>query len=156
MNKKVMRQNRANKTSSKPQCQYTISNEQILHLPKTESVYPICMSDWDRLKRVLKTIQLPKRIYGFLASGCLGLFASALISVIDMYNRTEVADWFKITIWCILIISGILCIVFYCLDKQTIEYNHKSSEDVLTEMEIIESKYKPPLIDVESDSSRQL
>ncbi len=156
MNKKVTRQNKANKTSSKSQSQYTISNEQILYRPKTESVYPICMSDWDRLKRALKTIQLPKRLYGSLASGCLGLFASALISVIDMYNRTEVADWFKITIWCILIISGILCIVFYCLDKQMIEDNHKSSKDVLTEMEIIESKYNPPLIDAESDSSRQL
>lgn len=96
MSKKVMRQNKANKTPPKSQGQYTISNEQILYRPKTESVYPICMSDWDRLKRALKTIQLPKRLYGFLASGCLGLFASALISVIDMYNRTEVADWFKI------------------------------------------------------------
>lgn len=156
MNKKVMRQNKANKTSPKSQGQYTISNEQILYRPKTESVYPISMSDWDRLKRALKTIQVPKRLYGFLASGCLGLFASALISVIDMYNRTEVADWFKITIWCILIISGILCIVFYCLDKQMVEDNHKSSKDILTEMEIIESKYNPPLIDAESDSSRQL
>lgn len=156
MNKKVMRQNKVNKTSSKSQGQYTISNEQILYRPKTESVYPICMSDWDRLKRALKTMQLPKRLYGFLASGCLGLFASALISVIDMYNRTEVADWFKITIWCILIISGFLCVVFYCLDKQMIEDNHKSSKDVLAEMEFIESKYNPPLIDAEGDSSRQL
>ena len=151
-----MRQNKTNKTTPKSRGQYTISNEQILYRPKTESVYPICMSDWDRLKRALKTTQIPKRLYGFLASGCLGLFASALISVIDMYNRTEVADWFKITIWCILIISGILCMVFYCLDKQIVEDNHKSSKDVLTEMEFIESKYNPPLIDAEGDSSRQL
>lgn len=156
MNKKGMRQNKVNKTSSKSKSPYTISNDQILYRPKTESVYPICTSDWDRLKRVLKTIQLPIRLYGFLSSGCLGLFASAFVSVIDMYNRTEVADWFKITIWCIFIISLILCIVFYCLDKQMIEDNHKSSKDVLTEMEFIESKYNPPLIDAEGDSSRQL
>lgn len=156
MNKKVMRKNRVSKTSVESKGQYTISNEQILYRPKTESVYPICMSDWDRLKRSLRTMQLPKRLYGFLSSGCLGLFVSALISVVDMYNRTETADWFKITIWCILVISGILCIVFYCLDKQMIEDNHISSKGVLNEMEIIESKYNPPLIDAEGDSSRQL
>lgn len=34
--------------------------------------------------------------------------------------------------------------------------NHKSSKDLLAEMEIIENKYNQPLIYAESDALRQL
>ena len=152
--KKTKRMSKDTKSFQSP---YTISSEQILYRPKTEGVYPICLSDWERLKRTLQSLTTPSRLYGFLASGFLGLFGSSLLSIIDMCNRDSVSDWFKITMWCVFIISLILLVVFYLLDKQIKKDSQRNSEDVLNEMKIIESKFNPPLNNkLRNDSSTPL
>lgn len=133
--------------------QVKINNEQILYEPKVEKVYPICYSDWGRIKRMIQSLTYPNRIYGFLASASVGLCASALIAIIDICNRDNVAMWFKVTMLCIFFVSMILTIIFVMLDINIKDANKKGATDIIIEMEEIESKYNPPIIDAESNDS---
>lgn len=145
--------NRVNSIRGTTNSPYTTIHSNLIIIPPIpEKAYTICVSDWNKIKEKIKSIKEPNRICAFLSSGCLGAFVSSLISIINMYNEKEVSEtWYKITIWCLLIISLIMSIILFCIDKEAKEKKNNGSNEVLDEMKSIEKKFSLSLIDKENE-----
>lgn len=118
----------------------TLISKQIVIHPKNEQCSLISKYDWEDLKSDIDKIKPLDRLWGSFFSICVGVFPTALISVIEMCNREEVATWYQITIWCFLVISLVLGIVFLFQDKKNKGESTKSAKEVLDKMKRIEGK----------------
>jgi len=123
---------------------FTFTQDYYVFQAKPVGVYPMKETDWDRLKRMIKSIIPNKRIFQVLYSIAIGIFCSSIFSLIAFYITTNVPNWALMTNWIISIVSLIIGSGFVLLDIQQKEVINQSTESVLSEMEIIEKTFDKP------------
>lgn len=119
------------------------SKEYSVCKPKDEAVYPIPLSDWNRIKNRIKRICPQRRVYQVLASVCFGVFGSSILALVPFYNmRASLQPWVLPTAWAFLVVSLILGIALLIIDGQQKSIIDESTDSVIEDMDALEEKYK--------------
>lgn len=113
---------------------------QILRI-KQESVFPIRLTDWDRLKDLINAIPVERRVYKDLFSASAGIFVTGLFSLIAFICIDSSPNWTLVISWTITVSSLILSIVFFCVDTQQKNNLSSSKENVTIEIERLEHMF---------------
>ena len=117
-----------------------------MYTPKDQSVYPINIVNWRKLKQMIKNIIPHSRIFQILASIMLGTFFSSILSLVALNTSEKPVSWAISTTWIILICSLIIGLALFYLDKLQKEFITASTTSVLEEMELIEENLEPPIV----------
>lgn len=118
------------------------SQDYVIYRVKCEGVYPIRVSDWTRLKRIINGIIPNKRIFQVISSIFFGMFVSALFTLISFSNAKDLDSWVMPTTWVILLVSFIGGAFLLILDKIQKDMITNSTSDVLNEMIEIENGFE--------------
>jgi len=119
-----------------------LSQDYYVYTPKKSAVYPITESDWNRIKKMLGNVIVPKKVYSFFSSLCFGITASSIFSFISFITIEKIPNWIIPTNISIGISSLILAIILLILDEQQKDIIKISSHFIIEEMESIESKFE--------------
>lgn len=114
---------------------------EFVYMPEQRGVYPIAEDDWALIKRMIERVPPSKRKIQDATSIFIGIFFSALLSLIGFYIVPGVPMWIYVVVWTLTIVSLILSIVLYLLSKQQKEEIITSIDEVKEEMELIENKF---------------
>ena len=111
--------------------------------PKDESVLPVPISDWNRLKKKIGGICPHRRIYQIWSSVFFGIFGSSILALIPFYNAsTGLKPWVIPTTWAFLIGSLVLAISLLLLDSQQKKVIEQSANGVIEDMDALAEKHK--------------
>lgn len=117
---------------------YTIRQEYLVYKIKEKKVYPVCESDWERIKRMIRNIVPHKRIYQIFANIFIGICISSAFSLVAFNAAEKIAPWVLPAMWCIFSVSLLLSIALLFLDSQQKTIISTSAGNVITEMMQIE------------------
>lgn len=123
---------------------FKFSQDYQVYQAKQEGIYPIRETDWDRLKRMIKSIIPHKRIFQMLYSISIGIFGSSIFSLITIYVLDSPPFWALLANWIITLVSLICGGVLIILDNQQKEIVTKSTDEVINEMTLIENAFEKP------------
>jgi hypothetical protein len=124
--------------------QFQFTQDYQVYQAKQEGVYPIKETDWDRLKRMIESIIPHKRIFQMLYSIAIGIFGSSIFSLITIYIVDSAPNWAILTNWIITLVSLICGVGLMILDNQQKDIVSKSSDEVISEMTLIENAFEKP------------
>lgn len=108
---------------------------------KQESAFPIRITDWTRLKRLIETFSTERRLYHDLLSLMIGVFISSVFSLITFYCTKTIPNWAFITTWTTSITSLLLSILLFYQDSQQKKNSTSTKENILDEMDRIEELF---------------
>ncbi|CRK80388.1 hypothetical protein [Neobacillus massiliamazoniensis] len=130
----------------------TFNQEYISYKPKKQKVFPVQEQDWKKIKDMISRCEKSeRRSYKDISLVLLGGSISAILSLVALYNITNVASWIMNSNWIILICSLLIGIGFFYLDKQQNELQTLDIKQITEEMNYIEQKYD--LTDKDQDAS---
>ena len=124
--------------------QFQFTQDYQVYQVKQEGIYPIKETDWNRLKRMIKSIIPHKRIFQMLYSIAIGIFGSSIFSLITIYLVNSAPNWAILTNWIITLVSLICGVGLMVLDNQQKEIVTKSADEVISEMTLIENAFEKP------------
>lgn len=124
--------------------EFKITQDYIVYQAKKEGVFPIKETDWNRLKRLIQSIIPHKKIFQILYSIATGIFGSSIFSLIAFYIVNTTPAWAFVSNWIITISSFVLGISLIIIDNQQNEIISRSTNDVLSEMSVIEKSFDKP------------
>lgn len=111
--------------------------------PRDEAVFPVPVSDWNRIKNRIARICPQRRVYQVLSSAGFGIFGSALLALIPFYTvATALPSWVLPTVWAILIGSLVISIMLLVLDGQQKTIIEDSTKSVIEDMDALEQRHK--------------
>ena len=121
------------------------SKDYFIYPPKSQGVFPIQESDWNRVRGLIKSIIPGKKIYSTIASIMFGVSISSVFSLFNFYQLENLPDWTLPTNWTILIGSLVVGVALLIIDAQQKEIIKISSDFILSEMETIEKNFDKKL-----------
>jgi len=124
----------------------TITDNTYLIPPKRQGAYTIKECDLSRLETMIGQITPHPKLYHNLAMALLGIAASTLVTLLTLLTVKDVASFVWISIGAILLLSSMLTVVFWVIDKRQQEETETSVEHVLEEIQRLKRNFdKPPV-----------
>jgi hypothetical protein len=131
-----------------PPSKVKFTQDYLVRTPRERAFYPIPESDWERLKRMIRSVVPARRLFQNLGSAAAGIFGSAVLALVAVYSTPNLPAWVKPTTLAIGATSFILGIAFYVLDSVQRHIIQSSTDDVIREMETIEKNYSEDEVDL--------
>lgn len=128
-----------------PTTPFKISTEHLVYERIEEGVYPIVQTDWNRIKSIAADIKCPRKGFSIGWSICVGIFPSALFSLITIGKTAP--NWVLIILICCVVISFVLAIVFIILDAFEEKRFTSTGNSLVAEMSTIELQFRKPIQD---------
>jgi len=118
------------------------SDKFALASPKTQTLYPINERDWLRLKSMVGRVIPQTNWCQNISAACLGIFFTAILSLIGFLNADKVPNWILTVTWVILVGSFILFISCLIFDHTIKKRTTLSKEDIMEEIQNIENGFE--------------
>lgn len=119
--------------------------------PKKQVLYPVSQREWERLKMMIKNVIKHSNWCQIMWSASIGIFVTSIFALIGFYNSNPPINWVITLGWVILGISFVLSIMCFIFDRIIKEHSSFSKEQILAEMESIESSF-----DVAADEADEI
>jgi hypothetical protein len=121
-----------------------LSQEYILYRPLDQAAYPIQVTDWENLKKKIKSIVPHRSIFSTLSSAFFGVFASSIFGLLGFIVATGIPSWILHTGWIIFWLSLALGCSFLYLDSLQRKIIVTSVNEIVEEMEQLEKCFEQP------------
>jgi|ERR1700722_1620203 len=115
-----------------------VSQEYSVTLPQNRNAYMVLITDWQKIKRMIRKMVPQQNWYQICASLSAGVALTTLVGFVLADNPTE---HFKIVTGFVLLASCLFAIGLFALDAQQRKYVSESSSNVLEEMDELEKLY---------------
>ncbi|MCD4727798.1 MAG: hypothetical protein K8R46_09060 [Pirellulales bacterium] len=113
-------------------------------IPIDTTEIPIRRVDWSRIYRKVKNIPKHNTIYVTAAGSLFGLGATALLSLIPLYQSAQSLDaWVKPAYWIIGLAGIVLVIITYYFAKESEDGIQSSCKEVQQDMKEVHSIFFP-------------
>jgi len=125
-------------TETNGEKKFKFSREFSVDVPPAGRAYFIPVTEWERLKRMIRQIVPPQN--WFQAGGWLfaGIAATTLIGIWQSDNPSL---HFKVVAWAVVLCGAIMAIALFCLDGQQRQDITQSAQSVIDEMIELENTY---------------
>lgn len=117
------------------------SQDHVIKRPPARGIYPISEDEWSRIRRMVRRLDPPKRIYQNLSSAAAGLCASATLSTIAFLDSPPTRSWVLPATIAAAGIGLILALVFHWVDRELSTKMGASKDLILEEMDLLEEGF---------------
>lgn len=112
-----------------------------ISIPAEENYYAIGSSDWERIKRKIKSCGIRPPSFQVWYSILFSIGGSALLSVVQIWNTPNLSSWIVPTnLTAGLLLTG-FAIVLVVADKKIIRYQDQQIDDILTDMNEVSKQF---------------